>query len=260
MSIITYKLLDQFTEIAHFCTTRQGGVSVGNYASFNLSPYTGDDLAHVAENQQRLNELIGIQTLRMAVPYQTHGTELREINESYFQLSNEEKECYLKGVDGVFTQLTQVCVAVTTADCVPLLFFDPIKKVIGAVHAGWRGTCASITKKMILTLVEYYGSNPLDIRVAIGPSISSKVYEVGEEVITQFSDAGFDIKEIVAQRNNRFYLDLWKANSSLLKSLGIKDEHIEISGICTFTEYENYFSARRLGIKSGRLLSGIVLR
>jgi polyphenol oxidase len=260
MSIITYKLLDQFTEIAHFCTSRQGGVSVGNYASFNLGPYTGDNMLDVTANLQRLNALIGIESLKIAIPYQTHGIELREIDKSYFQLSNKEKESYLNGVDGVFTQLTQVCVAVTTADCVPLLFFDPIKKVIAAVHAGWRGTCAGITKKMILTLIEYYGSNPLDIRVAIGPSISSKVYEVGKEVVTQFSDAGFQINEIVAQRNNRFYLDLWKANSSLLNSLGITDEHIEVSGICTYTEHENYFSARRLGIKSGRLLSGIVMR
>lgn len=260
MSIITYNLLNKFTEIAHFCTTRQGGVSVGNYASLNLSLYTGDDLSHVALNHEYLEVALGVNSLKMAVPFQTHGTELREINEDYFQLPPNEKEAYLRGVDGVFTQLPQVCVGITTADCVPLLFFDPVKNAVAAVHAGWRGTCARIAEKMIFALVKQYGCNPLDIRVVIGPSISSAVYEVGEEVVAQFSAAGFDTNDIVDFRNNAFYLDLWKANSALLKSVGVKVEHIEIASICTYTEHERFFSARRLGIKSGRLLSGILLR
>jgi copper oxidase (laccase) domain-containing protein len=94
----------------------------------------------------------------------------------------------------------------------------------------------------------------------IGPSISANVYEVGEEVVDNFRDAGFDISRIVTVRNQSFYLDLWEANKQSLQSAGITDDHIEISGICTFTEHDRFFSARRLGIKSGRIATGIMLK
>lgn len=260
MSIISYDLLDTFTEIAHFCTTREGGVSVGNFASFNLSPYTGDDPSHLALNQQKLKDLMNIQSLEMVVPFQTHGTEIRAIEPAYFQLSAAEQSAYLHGVDAVFTQMTGVCVAVTTADCVPMLFFDPVQKVVAAVHAGWRGTCGRIAEKMVVALQQHYGCAARDLRVVIGPSISGAVYEVGAEVVAQFKGAGFDTDAIVAVREDRRYLDLWKANYLLLRSLGVRDDGIEISGICTFRDHERFFSARRLGLQSGRLLSGIVLK
>ena len=258
--MITYYLLDKYNEIAHFCTSREGGVSVGNYASFNLSPFSGDDPEHFNQNQQILCDKLGIDSEKLIIPFQTHGTEIREIDEAFFQLSTHEKAEYLYGVDALITQLPKVCIGVTTADCVPILFFDPIQKVIVVAHAGWRGTCARIAEKTVNILIDKFNCNPSDIRIVIGPSISVEVYEVGKEVVEDFENAGFDLSEIVEIRNNAYFLNLWKANQQLVEKVGILSEHIEIVGICTFTEYERFFSARRLGIKSGRMLGGIMLR
>jgi len=258
--MITYNLLNKFTEIAHFCTTREGGVSVGNYASFNLSPFTGDDSASFAANKYKLGEQYKIDSQQIIIPFQTHGTEIQEIDKAFFLLTDDKKKQYLHGVDALFTKLTGVCIGVTTADCVPLLFYDPEKKVIAVAHAGWRGTYSRIAEKTVHTLVEKYNCQPENIMVTIGPSISAEVYEVGKEVAENFEIAGFDISEIVKIRNNTYFLDLWKANQLTLQETGILKDNIEIAGICTFTNHERLFSARRLGIKSGRMLSGIMLK
>ena len=258
--MITYNLLNKYNKIAHFCTTRQGGTSVGNYASFNLSPFSGDDMSAVFENQSKLAEWLGIDADKIILPFQTHGTEVKEITERFFELADEEKRDCLNGVDAIFTRITKVCIGISTADCVPILFYDPTKQVVAAAHAGWRGTCGKIAEKTIKAFVEAYHCEPSDILVTIGPSISVKVYEVGQEVVNHFESAGFNIPEIVEIRNKSIYLDLWKANRQSLLKAGIVAENIEVAGICTFTEHERFFSARRLGIKSGRLLSGIMLK
>ncbi|MDR3652258.1 MAG: peptidoglycan editing factor PgeF [Paludibacter sp.] len=258
--MITYKSLYKYNEIAHFCTSREGGVSVGNYASFNLSPFSGDNPEHFNENQMILCDKLGIDPDKLIIPYQTHGTEIREIGEAFFLLSINEKTEYLNGVDALITQLPQICIGVTTADCVPLLFFDPTKQVIAVAHAGWRGTCARISEKTIHTLIEKFNCNPIDIRVVIGPSISAEVYEIGNDVVQNFENEKFDLSEIIISKNQKIYLDLWNANQQSLINAGVLKDHIEISGICTFSEHKNFFSARRLGIKSGRMLSGIMLK
>ena len=258
--MITYNLLNKYKEIAHFCTDREGGVSMGNYESFNLSPFSGDNPENVNKNKEMLCKQLGIDAEKLIIPYQTHGTRILEIDDLFFQLSQYEKTQALYGIDALFTHLTNVCIAVTTADCVPLLFFDPKKQVIAVAHAGWRGTCSRIAEKTVHGLIDTFDCNPADIRVVIGPSISASVYEVGEEVVANFRDAGFDISRIVTVRNQSLYLDLWEANKQSLQLAGISDHHIELSGICTYTEHDRFFSARHLGIKSGRIATGIMLK
>ena len=258
--MITYDLLDTYKEIAHFCTDRKGGVSVGNYASFNLSPFSGDNPENVNKNKEILCKQLGIDAEKLIIPYQTHGTKTLEIDDSFFKFSQHEKTQALIGIDALFTHQPDMCIAVTTADCVPLLFFDPQKQVIAVAHAGWRGTCSRIAEKTVHNLINKFNCNPIDIRVVVGPSISSEVYEVGKDVIDNFSNAGFDISQIVEVRNKSFFLDLWKANQQSLQNTGILSEHIEISGICTYTHHDRFFSARRLGIKSGRMTSGIMIK
>lgn len=257
--MITYNLLDKYKEIAHFCTSREGGVSVGNYASFNLSPFSGENPDNFSENKKILADSLGIGLNKIIIPYQTHGTEIREINETFLQLNSEQKEAFLSGVDALITKLSSICIGITTADCVPILFFDPVKKVIAAAHAGWRGTCGKIAEKTILTLIEKHDCKPSDILVTIGPSISPEVYEVGKELVKNFENAGFDISEVFCTKNNSIYLDLWKANEQLLLKNGILQQNVVVAGICTYSEHEKFFSARRLGLKSGRMLSGIML-
>lgn len=257
--MLRYSLFNQFEEITHFCTTREGGVSEGTYASMNLSPFSGDEPAHVAENQSRLCAQLGIGPERLIIPFQNHGAEVREIRTDFFQLSATEQGAYLHGVDALITRMPGVCPAITTADCVPLLFFDPVQQAVGAAHAGWRGTVARIGRNTIGAMTAAYGSRPEDIRVTIGPSISAAVYEVGAEVLEKFRAEGFRIDELHELREGSIFLDLWAANRQLLTDAGILPHHIETAGICTYTQHERFFSARRLGIQSGRLLSGVMV-
>ena len=243
-----------------FYTTRDGGVSTGNYASFNLSEYTGDEAESVLTNRARLLQSLGEKHLPLIIPHQTHSNEVRIIDSSFLEMSTADQSTCLSGVDALVTALPNVCIAVTTADCVPIVFFDEQKKVIGVAHAGWRGTCGLIAKNTVETMMNHYGCASSDIKAYIGPSISPSVYEVGMEVIEEFERAGFDIPTIATSHNDKYLLNLWEANIQVLEQCGIARTNIELSGQCTYTDHETYFSARRLGIKSGRILSGAYIK
>lgn len=258
MELITFDLLNKFSKITHFCTTRQGGVSVGNYASMNMSPFSGDNVEHQSENLNLLKKKLN--STDLIIPFQTHGTEIGIINEDFIQKNFAERADLLNGVDALITKEPNVCIGVTTADCVPLIFYDPQLEVIAVAHAGWRGTCGRIAEKVVKRMQEEFGSHPQHINVVIGPSISGTVYNVGNELIDNFSSAGFPVAEIFNTNNELIYLDLWKANQWLLESMGVPADHIQISEICTYTQHEKFFSARRLGLKSGRMLSAIMLK
>jgi YfiH family protein len=258
MELITFDLLNKFSKIAHFCTTRQGGVSVGNYASMNMSPFSGDNVEHQSENLNLLKKKLN--STDLIIPFQTHGTEIGIINEDFIQKNFAERADLLNGVDALITKEPNVCIGVTTADCVPLIFYDPQLEVIAVAHAGWRGTCGRIAEKVVKRMQEEFGSHPQHINVVIGPSISGTVYNVGTELIDNFSSAGFPVAEIFNTNSEMIYLDLWKANQWLLESTGVPADHIQISEICTYTQHEKFFSARRLGLKSGRMLSAIMLK
>lgn len=258
--MITYKLLEKYKEIAHFCTSREGGASVGNFASNNLSPFTGDEPSHFAENKKALCGKLDIPFDKMVIPYQTHGTDIIKVTDAFFSLSQKQRVDALNGIDAIITNVSDVCIGITTADCVPLLFFDPERKVIAAAHAGWRGTCARIAEKVVRRMVDTYYCTTENILVCIGPSISVDSYNVGEELISYFEKEQFDTNEIFQRRDEDLYLDLWTANKQSLLQTGILNENIEVSGQCTYINHERFFSARRLGIKSGRMMSGIMLK
>ncbi len=260
MTFIHYPILSCFPELLHFCTTRYGGDSSGNYSTFNISPFSGDN----AENQQINLGLLATE-LRISVqqihfPYQTHSDNVKIINSDFLQLSDLKKSAYLDGVDALITNLPQVCIGVTTADCVPVLIYDKEQKVVAAVHAGWRGTCSRIVEKTFELMKVSYGTNPENVFASIGVSISPEVYNVGEELITEFEKADFPVTEIFNRLDNQLYLDLWNANKWLLMQMGVPENQIEIAKICSFTNSNNYFSARKLGMKSGRMLSGIMMK
>lgn len=258
MELVTFDSLNEYSKIAHFCTTRQGGVSVGNYAFMNLSPFSGDKVEHQTENLNRLSEILN--TYDLIIPYQTHGTEIRIIEKDFTEKRIAERADLLNGIDALITNEPNVCIGVTTADCVPLIFYDPQMEVIAVAHAGWRGTCGRIAEKVVQLMQKQFGCQPQCINVVIGPSISGTVYNVGAELIDNFSLAGFPVAEIFNTNNELIYLDLWRANQWLLESMGVPADHIQISEICTYTQHEKFFSARRLGLKSGRMLSAIMLK
>lgn len=259
--MLGYDLLKACPGIFHFVTTRRGGCGEGAYASFNCSPYSGDKMEHVAYNQRLLLESFPGGTGRLIIPKQVHGTEIRVIDTSFAALTPEEQRCRLEGVDALVTNLTDYCLCVSTADCVPLLLYDKRNRAVAAIHAGWRGTVKLIVAATLEMMAEVYGTRGSDLTACIGPAISPESFEVGDEVHDAFLELGYDMEclSFFNEFTGKYHIDLWEANRLQLLDFGVPGDQIEVSGVCTYKHYKEFFSARRLGIDSGRILSGIML-
>lgn len=173
----------------------------------------------------------------------------------------------LEGFDALITSNPECAIAVRTADCIPVLLFDPVKRVIAAVHSGWKGTVKRIPAKCIFQMRMHYKCNPEDIRAVIGPGISVDSFQVGDEVVGTFKAADFNINEIYRWDGPKgdepmkggHHLDLFKANRMILEEAGLKSENIQVCGIDTYTD-ESFFSARREGTGCGRIINVIRLK
>ena len=247
--MLEYGIWKPYSNIFAFSTTRHGGCGEETYATFNCTHYCGDRPEHVRANLENLSALLPVRPRVVVIPRQTHTTNVRVITDVP---TSEE----LQDVDAVVTHLKGFCLCVSTADCVPVLLYDKEKQVVAAIHAGWRGTVGRIVEKTLEVMRLHYGTEGKDVVACIGPSISLESFEVGDEVYAAFEAAGFDMNRI-ARRYEKWHLDLWEANRMQLLACDVLPENIEVAGICTFLHHEDFFSARRLGIKSGRILSGI---
>lgn len=249
------------TQVTAFSTTRNGGVSKGDYASMNCTPYTGDDLEAVQRNQQLLCTALHIEKDQLIIPYQTHSVNALVIDKEFLQQNAEKRNEQLQNIDALITQEKSVCLCVSTADCTPILLYDKKQQVIAAIHAGWRGSVNYIVRKTLEQMNRLYNTQGEDIFAAIGPCIGFDAFEVGDEVYDAFKQNDFPMEYISGWKpeTHKWHINLQMANSVQLIDFGVPPEQIDICDICTFTHYEKFFSARRLGIKSGRILSGIFM-
>lgn len=245
------------SEIKAFSTCRQGGCGEGAYGTFNCTHYCGDNPVHVAANRERLCADWQIAPERLFIPRQVHDTRIAVVDEGFVAAPSSVQTEMLEGVDALVSPLAGCCLAISTADCVPVLLYDERRRVIAAIHAGWRGTVARIVELTLERMSTLYGTCGEDVWAAIGPSISQASFEVGDEVYQAFSEAGFPMGQ-VAVRRDKWHIDLWEANRLQLVSAGVLPSHIEVTGICTYQHVDRFFSARRLGIMSGRMLTGII--
>ena len=242
-----------------FSTTRSGGCGKGAYGEFNANMFCGDDKKNVEANRKYLCAELGIGTKSLIIPHQVHGTVCADIDDGFMRLGDDERAERLEGVDAMLTCEKGVCIGVSTADCIPILLYDRKKGVAGAVHAGWRGTARRIAEKAVGRMKDEFGSRAEDIRAVVGPGISLESFEVGDEVYDEFGREGFPMEEIARRYGEKWHIDLWKANTLQLESEGVRSENIEVAGICTYKNYDRFFSARRLSINSGRILTGIMM-
>ncbi|MCK9274420.1 MAG: peptidoglycan editing factor PgeF [Syntrophales bacterium] len=189
---------------------------------------------------------------RLFTATQVHGNKVVVIDNT----SQKKPIC----CDGMVTMNSQIALAVRTADCIPILILDPVKKIIGAVHAGWRGTVLGITAKAIEVLVREFYSDPADIKAAIGPSIGPCCYEVDNSVFEAVTDEKLK-KEIFSKSRNRgrLMMDLRKANLIQMKERGMMEANIVIVPLCTACHNDLFFSYRKEGSKAGRQLNFIML-
>jgi polyphenol oxidase len=252
---ILFDQLLSFQNLSHVVTTRQGGVSKKLYRTLNLSLKVGDELKNVLLNRMKLAEYIGITMDNLYFPDQCHTANIKEVTGSITpdQLIN---------TDALVTNEKLKCIAVLTADCVPVLLYDTKQHAIAAIHAGWRGTIQKIVPKTIRLMAEQYNSKPSEILACMGPSISWENYEIGTDVADEFRKVFGNESKIIRVNTitGKTHLDLWEANYRLMIDSGIRDEHIEISRICTFKNHKSFYSARRDGIACGRFASCIMLQ
>jgi len=243
---LTYYSLGQ--QVVAFSTTRHGGCSEDRYGEFNINAYCGDSPAHVAANRQLLARLLEIPETHIVMPHQVHGVEVRRVDAPPHET--------IEGVDALMTDVPGLCIGVSTADCIPVLLYDPEHHAVCAIHAGWRGTVKRIVQTAVDKMNIVYKTNPSELRAIIGPGISLRNFEVGDEVFNLFLENHFDM-DVVAQKYTKWHIDLPMCNRLQLKECGVKN--IYMSKICTFEQCQDYFSARRLGINSGRIFTGIMV-
>ena len=252
--------------VTAFSTTRHGGCGKGGYASFNINRYCGDDETDINRNRDALCLRLGISGSRLIMPHQTHGDRVACIDNEFLTWNDCRRQAELEGIDAVITSVPEVCIGVSTADCIPILLYDSVHHAAGAVHAGWRGTVQRIVGKAIEAMTQRYGSQPSILMAQIGPGISIDSFEVGKEVYDTFACAGFRMDNIsrryateASPQGWKWHIDLPGCNRRQLIDAGLRPEAIHMSDICTYKHPETFFSARRLGIKSGRIFTGIKL-
>ncbi|MEG0355622.1 MAG: peptidoglycan editing factor PgeF [Lachnospiraceae bacterium] len=259
---LEFPLLTELGVVKHGFSTRLGGVSEGIYASMNLSFARGDEREHVKENFHRFARAMGVLETEMVCSAQVHDTQIRVVTKE------DSGKGLLKPIDyssadGLITNIPGICLVTFYADCVPLYFVDPVKKVIGLSHSGWRGTVGKIGRKTVETMEHEYGCDPKDIRGAIGPSICQDCYEVSEDVISEFQK-GFsqgDWEELFFQKENgKYQLNLWKANELVMKEAGILKEHIAVTNLCTCCNRQLLFSHRGSNGKRGNMGAFLALK
>ena len=171
----------------------------------------------------------------------------------------------LDGYDAMITDLSGVAIGVRTADCIPVLLYDPVKKIAAAIHSGWRGTVSKIIGKTVSKMQSIYASQSTDILAFIGPGICVDCFQVGEDVALKFKEAGFDINSLWSFRGPKtgngmeggHHIDLKEACRQTLVEYGLKNENIQITGLCTYDDNDLLYSARKEGIECGRNITYI---
>lgn len=246
-------LLHGVEGVTAFSTGRGAADPDKPYDGFSACHYTGDDPARVADCRRRLCDALGITPEALVIPRQTHSARVAVITE--LPVSEE----LLDGVDALVTALPSVALAVNTADCVPLVMTDPQAGVIAAVHSGWRGTVERIAAKSVAEMVKA-GADPVRIRAAMGPCIGPECFEVGREVADQFEAAFPGGSTVInpAKKGERPHVDLPRAVALTLMEAGVSSEAISMPAACSRCDHRRFFSARRLGVGSGRTLSVIM--
>ncbi len=231
--------------VPHAVFARHGGVSPEPYASLNMSISTGDSVENVRRNRDKAFRALGRAPESVADLWQVHSADVIVAD-----APNGDRH-YLAKADTLLTDRSDVTLFLRFADCVPILLFDPRRRAVGVVHAGWRGTLKLAAAAAVAAMAERYGSNPADLIAGIGPSIGPCHYEVGPEVVDETRQVfGSGSVLLLAEVNGRYHLNLWAANEAALRRSGV--EQVEAAGMCTFCHSQDFFSHRAQGQRTGR--------
>lgn len=251
--------LDCLGGVCHAFTTRRGGVSPAPFDSLNFFEQNGDRMENVRENYRLLGEAMGLPLSRAVACRQVHGNRVHTAcSEDAGKLFWDERPA---DADALLTDVPGLPLVVFSADCCTILLYDPIRRCVGAVHAGWRGTALGIVREAVSAMVVTYGANPADVRAALGPAIGACCFETDADVPDAIRAAlGEEAEPFVTETSNgKFRVDLRPINRLWLLHAGLDPRHIEIHPDCTMCHPERYWSHRRLGARRGGQIAVIAL-
>jgi hypothetical protein len=245
----TFNLLNR-EGIFHAVVTRNEGVSPAPWNSLNLGGSGGDDRARILKNRHLVFQAFEINNDSIFDVWQVHGNQVICTDGPRRAGVPHQK------ADAIITNNQNIKLLMLFADCVPILLFDPVRKVVGIVHAGWKGTALKVAAKTVETMCNCYATQPADILAAIGPSIGPDHYSVGNEVVLSFDTAyGLEARRFIRGRDGAVKLNLWEANHYILEQAGVKQ--IEVSEICTACHLEDWYSHRVENAVTGRF--GVII-
>lgn len=261
---ISFPILEEYDWLRHGCSTRLGGVSTGIHSTMNLGFQNGDFPERVYENYNRICTAIGVQPESVVHAKQTHKDRVRIVTaEDRGKGYNRDRD--YDDIDALITNESGVTLTILTADCVPVYLVDPVKRVIGLAHSGWRGTVQRIAAKTVKYMQETYGCRPADIIAVTGPCICWDCYEVGEEVAESFrSEFGDNLFQKISHAEHSNYtkphIDLTEAIAQTLLEAGLKEDSVTQCGMCTSCNSELLFSHRVTQGKRGTLASFLSIK
>ncbi len=233
---------------------RLGGASRGEIEGFNFGFRVGDEPKRVYENYELLSKDMGIDIKKAVCARQTHTDNIRVVTKADRGKGICPVDSDIRDTDGLITDEEGMALIIYTADCVPLIFCDTVKKVIGASHAGWRGTAQNIGGKTVRLMKEKFGCEPSDILAAIGPSIGPCCFEVDSATAENF-----DEKYRIPKSGGKYHVDLWAANRDMIEAAGVRRDNIFVSEECTLCNSDKYYSYRAHKEHAGRQVAMIVI-
>jgi len=241
--------------LIHGFLTRAGGVSSPPFSSLNFDIRDGDPPGNVARNREIIKKASGARMERLILVNQVHGSSVLVLDD----FEGGGASYRLTDADAIITGLADFPIGILTADCLPILLYDPVNAVIGAVHAGWKGTVRSIVVKTVEAMRARFGTNPRDIVCALGPYIGPCCYGVGENVYEEFSEA-FGNVDCFKRDSGGLRLDIGASNIYQLHEAGVLKDNISISPCCTSCRNDLFFSYRKDDKRTGRQLSFMMLK
>ena len=239
-------IFQQFSELSSGQSTRKGGVSNEPFLSLNLGKSVGDNFENVVQNRKIFFNNLGFETSEAVFSHQVHGSEILVVR----------YPGNFSGFDAQITNIAGICLAVSIADCTPILIYDAENRAVAAIHAGWRGTAAHIVAKTLTEMSIKYGTKGKNCYAFIGACISQPSFEVSDEVAINFNES----QKYFDYEKGRYFVDLKKANKDQLLAFGVLENNIEVSEHCTVLNNDLYFSHRKEKGVTGRMLAAIGLK
>lgn len=241
IATLTFPRLADAKVLKHAVSTRMGGVSRGAHRSLNLSLKVQDHPTRVGENRALLSRALGMDLDQWVYVDQVHSDQVLKLDAA----NRPPAGGSLGQGDAIITNEKGIPLMLLVADCLPVFFYDPTHQAVGLAHAGWRGTISHVAAKTMLAMGEAYGTRPEDVRVVLGPCIGPCCYEVGVEVYREFTEVFPWAGEVFQKSSERHWkLDLAEANARQLREIGLKEENLIRSGLCTIQHSRLFYSHR----------------